>query len=120
MGKQNPFAQHPLVTRCELDFRDGKGVAQMQTAVHIGIGKVSEPFGVFLFDLFRRKASDVGCWWSIDLEELFRLPTRLRLFLQVLQVISLRCLEKHGSVIGRTSELEHILGPVQSFVPCFA
>jgi len=119
MRKQNPFAQHPLVTRRELDFRDGKSVSQMQTTVHIGIGKVSEPFGVFLLDLFRRKASNVGCWRSIDLEELFRFPTRLRLFLQVLQVISLCCLEKHGSVIGRTSEIEHILEPVLSFVPCF-
>jgi len=77
MRKQNPFAQHPLVTRRKLNFRDGKSMAQMQTTVHIGIGKVSEPFRVFLLDLFRGKASDVDCWWSVDLEELFRLPTRL-------------------------------------------
>jgi len=119
MRKQNPFAQHSLVTRRELDFRDGKSMAQMQTTVHIRIGKVSKPFGVFLLDLFRGKASDVGCWWSIDLKELFRLPTCLGLFLEVLQVISLRCLEKRRSVIGRTSELEQILGPALSFAPCF-
>ena len=44
MGKQDAFSQQSLVSSREFDFRDGESMSEMQTAVHVGEGEVSEPF----------------------------------------------------------------------------
>ena len=57
MRKQHTLAQHPLVPRCKLNFRDGKRMAQVQASIHVWVWKISEPFRVFRLDFRGGEAS---------------------------------------------------------------
>lgn len=53
-GEQNPLAAHPLEARSELDLANGKGVTQVETAVHVRVREGTEPFGMFLLNRLHR------------------------------------------------------------------
>ena len=89
MGEQRPLAQQPLVTRTKLDFGDRKRVTQMKRAVHVGVWKVPEPLGIFLFDLGGRQSSQLIWGGGVDVEGLLVLPFLLVLFLEVYQEVAL-------------------------------
>lgn len=82
MGEQGTLAQHALVSSGEFDFGDGKGMAEMEATVHVGIGKVAEPFWVFLVDLLGGEAGDVCLRWGIYFKETLRSPPILVLALE--------------------------------------
>lgn len=93
MGEKDPLAQHTLVPSSELDLGYGKGMPEVQAAVHVGKGKVAEPLGVLLQDLLLGQPRDLLRRRSVDLESLFGLPSILVLFLETLEVVSLGRLE---------------------------
>lgn len=97
-GEQHPLASHPLETSREFDFADGEGVPEMETSVHVGVRKRSEPFGVFflqfLHRLIRLKELCIrrnALWkrWRISVEEVAFLPVLLNAVLDVHQIVPL-------------------------------
>jgi hypothetical protein len=69
MGEQGALAQHALVSSGELDFGDSKGMAEMEASVHVRVGIVAEPFGVFLENLLPGEACELGRRWGIYFKE---------------------------------------------------
>ena len=53
--KQDPFTPHPLKSSCELDFADRKGMAKMETAVHVGIREGAKPFRMLCLHVIHRQ-----------------------------------------------------------------
>ena len=77
MREQDALAQHALVSCGKLDLGDGKGMTEMQTSVHVWVGKVAEPFGVLLVDFGGGESSDV-CWGRcVDFKDVFVAPASL-------------------------------------------
>lgn len=75
--EEDALAEHALVARCELNLGDGEGVAEVQGAIHVRVGEVSEPFGEVFLDV---GGGDVLCLfrgWGVNLEEAFCGPTSL-------------------------------------------
>ncbi len=50
--KQDTLPPHLFEACGELDFTDGEGMTQVETTVHVGVWKSSEPFGIFGLDIF--------------------------------------------------------------------
>ena len=89
MGEEDALSEHALETSLELDFRDGKGMAEMQGAVGVGEGEVSEPLGEPLADLRRRETLDLVRGGRVDLEELLGLPAGLVLAFELADLVPL-------------------------------
>lgn len=51
--KEDTFAQHPLISRGELNLGDGECMAEVKAAVHVREGKVAEPFGMLCLNFGR-------------------------------------------------------------------
>ncbi len=77
MGKQDPLSQHPLVSRRELNLGYSKGVAQVQTPIHVGEWEVPEPFGKLFEDFCFGKSLQFCLRWRVDLEQMLVLPLGL-------------------------------------------
>lgn len=88
VGKEDTFAQHPLVPSGELNLGDGECMAEMKASVHVWVGEVTEPFGVLGLYFGGRETGQLRCGWGVDLEEMLIFPARLILFLEVLQVVA--------------------------------
>lgn len=67
-------------------------MSEMQTAVHVWVGEVSEPFRKLLLDLGWGEPSDFLWRWRVDFKDAFLLPVLLVLLFQGLEVIALCCL----------------------------
>ena len=89
VGEQDTLAQHPLVPSGKLDLGNSESMSEMETSVHVWVWKVSEPLGVLFLELFLGKASKLLRLGSVDLEDLFFLPSILVFLLERLEEISL-------------------------------
>ena len=104
MREQDTLSQHPLVSSSKLDLGDGERVPEMQDSVHVGVWKVSEPFGELFLDLFGGEASDFLWRWGVYFKDAFGLPTLLVLLLQGLEVVPLSCLCRVSRTCGVREE----------------
>lgn len=75
--EQHPLAQHPLEARLELDLGDGESVSEVEGAVHVGEGEVSEPFWILFTDFCKRESFSLLWRWCGDLEDVFVGPSLL-------------------------------------------
>jgi len=60
MREQNPLPKQPLVSRSKLDFRDGKGMAEMQGSIHVGERKIPKPLRKLFPYFCGRESSSFG------------------------------------------------------------
>ena len=102
MGEQHTLTQHPLEPGCELDFRDGESVTEMQRAIHVRVGEVAEPFGELLLNLRGSEALGLLDGRRVDLEDPLLRPSRLVLGLELLEGVALAGLHVLvSSALGR-------------------
>jgi hypothetical protein len=80
--KQNPLAEHALVSRAKLDLGDRERVTEVKRAIHVGVREVSEPFRKPLTELSRCKVDHLVCVRRVGLEKALGRPARLRLLLK--------------------------------------
>jgi hypothetical protein len=85
-GEQDSLAPHSLETGREFNFADGKGVTQVEAAVHVGVGKSAEPLGVLFLHILHGligleelgvRADTLGKRWRVRVEQVVLLPVCL-------------------------------------------
>lgn len=98
--EQYSFPDHPMISRSELDLRDGECMAEVERAVRVRVGEVAEPLGKLLPDLRGGEAFELVLSRGLDLEEPFRLPLRLVLELELAEFVAFARLGELDGVRG--------------------
>ena len=110
VGEEDALADHPVEAGGELDFGDGECMAEMEGAVGVRVGEVTEPLWVLFLDLCGGEACEVVLWRGVDLEDALLCPSRLVLLLEFAEFVALAGLceldgvgRSHGAFTRQTS-----------------
>ncbi len=101
VGEQHTLAQHPVEACGELDFGDGERMAEVEGAVRVGEGEVTEPLGELFLDFRWRQALEFLCRRGGHLEESLLRPSCLVLQLEFAELVTLAGLGELHGVGGR-------------------
>ena len=75
--EESPLAEQSLKSSTKLDLGDGESVSEVEGAVHVGEGEVSEPFWILFTDFCKRESFSLLWRWCGDLEDVFVGPSLL-------------------------------------------
>lgn len=103
VGEQHTLAQHPVKTRGELDFGDGERMTEVEGAVCVGEGEVTEPLGELCLDVRFRQTLELLRRRGIDLKDALLRPSCLVLQLEFAELVTFASLSELDRVGGGCS-----------------